>query len=161
MTNVEISTWRVSLLQDLQKRMSFNGSVHPSKFSDSVAGMSLMRECSVSVEQNSLSFAVDLSKKKLRTRGIVFCIFEMWLIHMTIPSSTNHNPRGSILGCLGWNLNFYAWLCQETVQNELGQVVQLWIVLGLLHKFWTLNLFENACTLCILELDLENHHLRL
>ena len=51
--------------------------------------------------------------------------------------------------------------CQEIVQYELEELVQLLLALELRHKFWNLTQHEGMYTLCMLEFHLLNHHLRL
>ena len=51
--------------------------------------------------------------------------------------------------------------CQETVLDELEELVQLLFVLGLRDKFWNLTQHEGVYTLSRLEFYLQNHHLRL
>ena len=124
MTNFETSAWIGSPFKALQARMSFHSLSPTRKTSfewyagfvgilDCVAWVSSMRHCSISVQQGSLSFALDVSRSKMN----------LWdVTHPRSGSSLGISlPKFSIWVCRGWILYFNSMcakkLCNMNLKN--------------------------------------------
>ena len=119
----------------------------------------MLDDVSIFAEPSSF-FCNRCFQEQFRTFWIVVWIVEMQLLHVAVLSSAYDHQGISIWRCRGRNLNFTSAGAKISYDMELknwsnhGLSWNRCIDSGILSH-------EEVCLLCMLEFDLQNHHLRL